>query len=402
MRAEVGEGVAMANARIINPDLSFIAEVKRLGGATLKKCYQCATCSIVCNLAPENGPFPRKEMLLAQWGQKDKLVRDADIWLCFQCNDCTVNCPRGARPGDVLAAIRSYIYEHYSFPGFMGKALSNPKALPALLIVPVLILLGCILAFAPTGPDGRFLFLQESRIDFDLFLPHSSVDALFVIGNIMIFIFAAIGFARFWRNLGPVDRPREHSFFSALWVTLKDIFWHSSFFKCEANRSRSWGHILMLGGFVAAMITTGCIFVFVFIPHYLELLGLQQFEAFFALPVDLPNPVKFIGMVGGLGLMIGGGMLIIRRWANKDNVGANGYTDYLFLYIIFLAGFTGMLSWLTRLSGIPMLAYVSYFIHLVTVFFLLWYMPYSKFAHMIYRTLALVHSRMIGREARAA
>ena len=67
---------------------------------------------------------------------------------------------------------------------------------------------------------------------------------------------------------------------------------------------------------------------------------------------------------------------------------------------MFLVGLTGMLSWLTRLTGIPMLAYVNYFIHLLCVYFLLWYMPYSKFAHMIYRTLALVHAKQIGREPR--
>jgi quinone-modifying oxidoreductase subunit QmoC len=49
-----------------------------------------------------------------------------------------------------------------------------------------------------------------------------------------------------------------------------------------------------------------------------------------------------------------------------------------------------------RTSGLAMVAYVSYFLHMVGVFFLLWYMPYSKFAHMIYRTLALVHMRCIG------
>jgi quinone-modifying oxidoreductase subunit QmoC len=115
----------------------------------------------------------------------------------------------------------------------------------------------------------------------------------------------------------------------------------------------------------------------------------------------LPHPVKWIGALGGVGIMVGGAMLIIRRWQNKDAVGANGYTDYLFLYIIFFTGLTGMLSWITRVIGIPMLAYVNYFIHMVFVFMLLWYMPYSKFAHMIYRTLALIYARMIGREAKA-
>jgi quinone-modifying oxidoreductase subunit QmoC len=145
------------------------------------------------------------------------------------------------------------------------------------------------------------------------------------------------------------------------------------------------------------MITTGLIFVFSFLPHYLSLIGLESMHSFFEPPIDLPHPVKILGAVSGLALMIGGGLLIYRRWCSCEEVGASGYSDYLFIYVVFFTGLTGMLSWLTRLTGIPTLAYFNYFLHLVCVFFLLWYMPYSKFAHMIYRTLALVHARTIGR-----
>lgn len=390
----------MAARRLVDPDLALIREVKRVGGDTLKRCYQCATCSVVCSLSPADRPFPRKEMILAQWGQRDQLVADPDVWLCHQCNDCSTRCPRGARPGDVLAAVRSYIYEHFAFPRYMGTALATPAALPWLILLPILLLGSAIFAFAPRMEDGSFLFLSSTVVDFDIFLPHSSVDALFVFGNVLVFLCAAIGFKRFWNGLQSDSPDRQMSFVHGLWLTAKEIVSHARFRKCEANKPRSTAHMLLLFGFVGAMITTGCVFLFVFIPHYLHLLGLESISPFFGLPIELPHPVKILGAASGLALVIGGGMAVYRRWTNRDGVGANGYTDYLFLYVLLVVGLTGMLSWLVRWSGAAIPAYTIYFIHMVSVFFLLWYMPYSKFAHMIYRTLALVHSRQIARMPR--
>lgn len=387
----------MAGAQLVEPDLEFISAVKRAGGDTLKKCYQCATCSTVCNLSPDDKPFPRKEMLMANWGRTEELMRDPDVWLCYQCNDCTTYCPRGARPGDVLAAVRSFAYKRFAFPSFMGKALSSPRALPWLLLVPALVLIACIALTAPRAADGGFQFMQSAIVDFNLFLPHSSVDALFVFGNIIIFIFAAVGFVRFWRMLQTKAGPKQVSFVAALGAVFKEIFAHSRFRKCDANHARAAGHMMLLFGFIGAMITTALVLVFVFLPHYLELLGAGGVHSFFQVPIDLPHPVKILGAMSGLALAIGGAVLIYRRWTNKDGVGANGYADYLFLYVIFITGVTGMLSWFARLSGVSSLAYAIYFLHILSVYFLLWYMPYSKFAHMFYRTLALVHARTVGR-----
>jgi quinone-modifying oxidoreductase subunit QmoC len=340
-------------------------------------------------------------MILAGWGQTDELVRDPDLWLCYQCNDCSTRCPREARPGDVLAAIRAWVYQKYSFPSFMGKALASKSALPLLILAPVIFLAACIYFFAPTNPDGSFVFMTSDVVDFDLFLPHSSVDALFVIGNILIFAFAAIGFTRFWKALGTRGETYKMSFMQALIATVKEIVLHSRFRECEANRARTVGHMLLLGGFAGAMVTTGCVFVFVFIPHYLHLLGLESLQSWFTVPIDLPHPVKFLGALSGIALVIGGAMLIMRHRTNPDEVGSNGYPDNWFITVMFLTGLTGMLSWLVRLTGVGIAAYLTYFIHMVCVFMLLWYMPYSKFAHMIYRTLALVYAKRVGRVSRS-
>ena len=89
----------MSDSYLVEPDVGFIKEVSKLGGQDLKKCFQCATCSVACPISPDTKPFPRKEMIAASWGLKDRLIGNGDIWLCHNCGDCTTLCPRGAKAG---------------------------------------------------------------------------------------------------------------------------------------------------------------------------------------------------------------------------------------------------------------------------------------------------------------
>ena len=81
----------------------------------------------------------------------------------------------------------------------------------------------------------------------------------------------------------------------------------------------------------------------------------------------------------------------------------SSYYDNLFLYIVFGVGLTGILSMLARYADLKMIGYPIYYVHLVLVFVLLIYSPYSKFAHFVYRTVALIHKQYaeLGAEAEA-
>lgn len=388
----------MAERFVAQPDVEFIRRVKSAGGDTLKKCYQCATCSTVCELSPAEKPFPRKEMLWAQWGLKDKLIADPDVWLCHQCNDCTTRCPRDARPGDVLAAIRNYVYESNVFPRFMGKALATPAMLPILLLVPMLILAALIgINMSVTGHGFDYYFGGDEVLLVE-FIPAGYTEMLFIAGNILIFLIAAVGLVRFYKGLQHgAARPGGPSFVSALVQTLVEIFSHKRFGECGQNRPRQAAHLMVMYGFILAAAAAGLALVRVFVfEHWM---GMHE-GGFLTAWIFL---TKACGLTGGLGMLIGSSMMLIRRGNKTDDVGADGYPDRLFPWMIFLVGITGLFSWWLRALNVAVPAYAIYYVHLVFVFFLLWYMPYSKFAHMLYRGLAMVwareHKRTIGRDA---
>ena len=247
----------MTKAYRVEPDLEFLREVRRSGGDTLKKCFQCAACSIMCPISPVKDPFPRKEMIQAQWGLKDKLVKDPDIWLCHNCNDCSTYCPRGARPGDVLKALRQKSIEHYSRPRALAKRIGDRKSLPFLFGIPALVFLIVVMLtnlwWWGDGPvrvvGGVTLSLADAIRPWEM-IPMWAVDSIFIVTSLTVLGIFAAGVFRFWRDMN-LQRKRQTAIIPSLVEVIRDILSHRDFKECGTKKDRYFGHLGIFYGFVA-------------------------------------------------------------------------------------------------------------------------------------------------------
>lgn len=400
MAEEKFETPETSSAPIVSPDLNFVNEVIKGGGESLKKCYQCATCTVVCNMTPDSRPFPRKEMIYAQWGLKDKLFPNPDIWLCHQCSDCTAYCPRGAKPGEVLNAIRKLSIENYSVPRFLAKAVGSPSYLVLLFAIPVVIF---ILILSSIGHlDLTNIPRNEAgQISYAKFLPSIYIDSVFLPVAAFAVVVFAIGISRYWKAMVKASEPLKPkgSMVDNIVATISEILTHKRFEKCNVTKDRKLAHMMVLYSFIGLAITTAWAVVYLYGPKFMKLLGLHPFSWMLGeSPYPLTDPVKILANLSALGLLIGISLVINNRIKNKDKAGYGGYYDWLLIYVIFAIMATGILSELLRLADIAVLAYIVYFIHLCVVFFLFAYAPFSKMAHMVYRATAMVFARSIGRD----
>ena len=377
----------MADAYVIEPDIGFINEVKGLGGGDLKKCFQCATCSVACPISPDNKPFPRKEMIAASWGLKDKLVGNGDVWLCHNCGDCTTLCPRGAKPGDVLGAIRAYAVTEYGPVKAMGKLINDPKMLPVVLGIPAVLflVLGLITGLLNFNPEG-------DRIVHAHFFSTWLVDMVMIPAAAWAVINFAIGLKRFLNDMHQnalqegktdIEKIDPKGLVMGLLRMIPAILKHDKFNECSENKDRATAHMMVLFGFIGLFIVTNIFFVAIY--------GLQIHG-----PYSQMNPVKWLGNVSGVALIIGSLLMIRSRLSKKDQVSA--YKDWWLVGWAFALGVTGMSAQVTRLLGLGGLSYTVYYVHLMFIWSLFFFIPYSKLAHLVYRTTAMAYNEYIGRK----
>jgi citrate/tricarballylate utilization protein len=311
--------------------------------------------------------------------------------LCHNCGACLHAC-QYAPPHEfaialpqAMARVRGDTYAQYAFPAALGGLYRRN---------------GLTLALAAAGGLALFLLLglalrgslwhAPMSGNFYAVFPHNLLVALFgsVFGFSMLAL--AVGVTRFWRAIGAADAPVNRVGGSHTGAALAEATHdalrlkyldggHGEGCNNEDDAFSPWRrrfHHATFYGFLLCFASTSVATLY----HYA--FGWQAPYALNSLPVVL-------GTLGGLGLLIGPPGLLylnLRRHPLQGDA-TQRPMDRGFIALLWLTGATGLALLAGRDTG-AMALLLAVHLGVVMAFFLT--LPYSKFAHGVYRCAALL------------
>ncbi len=80
--------------------------LKSPGCEKIPTCMQCGICAGSCPVSHEMDYTPRQLVRMIQLGMKQQVLNSNTIWLCTTCFSCSVRCPRGIRPTELMETLK--------------------------------------------------------------------------------------------------------------------------------------------------------------------------------------------------------------------------------------------------------------------------------------------------------
>jgi len=375
----------------VNTDL--LADLKKYGAGEINACFNCGNCTAICPLT-EDSSFPRRMIRMAQIGMRDELLASKELWMCYYCGECTETCPRQAEPGEFMAAARRYAIGSYD-PTGLAKLLfrSNTFAVLFLLVLAVLIALFMMSMGNPAAAGGEAAFgtlsMPSTPALFE-FIPYEFIHTAGIVSGLLV-VFAI--FAGIWRMF-KAQESYSLAFQSRSWKSRLAALWNAGVVEvlgqkryrddCEPDRpfySQKWFiHASIMWGFMGLLVATALDFL-------LDIVGLKPTGT----PVPLWNPIRLLGTFAGILLVYGTTVSIFRRVRKTDaSTRISTTADWAFLILMWLSGITGFFIEIAiYLPQLPVWGYWIFLLHLVAAGEMLILLPFTKFAHAIYRSMAL-------------
>ncbi len=357
-----------------NPRL--IEELALYGAQDVNQCYHCGNCSAACPFSKEPFLFPRRSMRYLQMGLEEKLVGDLEPWLCYYCGECSEQCPREAEPGETMMSMRRWLTSRYDFTGISRLFYRSWKVeLAAILLIALLTGAGFLVFGFTAGGGDLHVYAGENA-----FLTTQAVHTFdWVLGGVLGALLGVNCLRMWWFSIGRDKRLKIPLFSYVKHAFLLPIhfFTQKRYAECEAKRPWAIHLVLMLS------YTT----MLVLIMFFLHSMHAEQ-------TVWVAHAFGYLATIGLLGTAAFAIHGRIRK--TEAHYRHTHETDWMFLLLLVFVAGTGILqSVLYRLFHLDAAANITYVIHMMGVVPMLGLeVPFSKWAHLAYRPLAMYFSEL--------
>lgn len=365
-------------------DTDLLRRIKGYGAFDISACFNCGNCTAVCPLSKGSDNFPRRLIRYGQLGMEDRLLSNKQLWLCYYCGECSDTCPREADPGEYMAAARRYAISRYDKTGIGRLLYGSTWGHVAFFLLLSAFFTVFLLWHRGTMNDERFAFFD--------FIPgkviHDVGIALFVLIGAGLILGVGSMARRFLRAQRAAGRPANLAWSalpSALAYAIRESLGQARYRECDAEKPQPWYlrpwfvHLTILWGFLGLLAATTWDFLFKPIGTY----------------VPLWSPGRLLGTVAGVVALYGLSVAGVRRW-RKDAppYASSRFSDWFFLGLMFATVLTGFWAEIVVYLPVgPELSYVGTLVHVVLAMDLVVLLPVTKFAHAVYRPLALLLDR---------
>ncbi|HTX88606.1 MAG TPA: 4Fe-4S dicluster domain-containing protein [Bacteroidales bacterium] len=361
-------------------DPGFASELKKYGSGDFSACFNCGNCTAVCSLTDKNINYPRMFLRHGMLGQEKEILESREIWLCYACGDCTETCPRQAGPGDYMAALRRYAIASYEPTGLTRMIFrNNPVFIGFTLFLAILL--------------GLFLFTLKpdhivARWIFEM-IPYA------VIHTMGLVIFSLTGISIVWGLVTMVRKLTRQSgkgenkktpVPAALKEVMNELATMKRYRTCDREEDSYWKDkpALLQPWFLHWSIMWG----------FLGLLAATVLDFLLKDPATaIWWPSRILGTAAGIFLVYG---TSLAGWYRLKKV-TKSYektrlADALFLGFLWMAGITGFWLEISVAFGADWLVnHLVLLVHTILSMELVLLFAFSKFAHAVYRPLALYY-----------
>ena len=369
----------------IQSDPTLPADIRQYGKFDTAACYQCGSCTVSCDLVENSVTFPRRSIRYALLGLRSPLVGSLDPWVCHDCGDCSLVCPRQAEPRISMITLRRFLSAQYDWTGISAKLLQSRAWYLASLIFVAVVTFLAIVGYHLWYVGMAAKDFASTPFGLDHMFPIIIYYTLTVILLPLLLLTSRV--FRIWRlTMGGEGHARIpwSTYVLEAWVYVYESIAQPLMRKCPEHR-RWFGHEVLAVGTVMMLAV--------------KVFALRWFQTDNVYP--LYNPQRWLGYLAAAFILYGIGDILLGRWrAKKEIYKDTHFHDLVFPVLIVLTALSGLTAHILRYAGFTLACHYAYALHVVIATpMLVIEMSFGKWAHMIYRPLALYFQAVKDRAA---